>query len=230
MCDMTGLPFSDHPMWWRTPVTPQDLDGGSLHLVCGAAVAGGTRADAVVTLCASEVERRSVAGLGSVGSLVALDALLSLPWHCPVWLEDLGEPVVRVLRDLPRGCVTFDDATATREIQVPATVAAAVVRGHRWRAAFRRAASFSAFTQRIVVLPTPPSQSALLEAQLAGVGIWSEAGGMHKEHLAPEVFKPMYFKAAGWRFAENALSAADDARLAPFGPRPGSDANACLCC
>jgi len=212
---MPGLPLSDHPMWWRTPVAPHDLDGRSLHLVPGAAVAAGIRSDAIVRLCASEAERRSVVGLGSVGSLVSLDALLSLPWQYAVRLEDLGEPVVRVLRELPPGCVTFDDATAKREIQVPATVVAAVVRGQRWRAAFRRAASFSAFTQRIVVLPVPPTQSALLEAQLAGVGIWTEAGGILEEHLAPEVFKPMYFKAAGWRFAENAFHAAADARLAP---------------
>jgi hypothetical protein len=90
--------------------------------------------------------------------------------------------------------------------------------------AMRRIAAFSAFTQRIVVLPREPKSTEVLEAQLVGVGIWEEdAAGARREHLAPEVFVPNYVKAAGWRFAENAFGVAVESGLV-------CGVNACLCC
>ena len=143
-----------------------------------------------------------------------LDALLGLPLGCPIGVEDLTEHEERIFQAAPPGCVEFTGTSVTRRLQVPTTVVAAVIRGTRWRASLRRAAAFSAFTQRIVALQSPPRAAAVLEAQFVGVGIWVEReAGSFEEHLAPEPFVPRYFKAAGWRFTENAYEAATEAGM-----------------
>jgi hypothetical protein len=229
MCDVSALPLPDHPIRWRRPVAPADIGAGKLHLVPAGAVAAGMRADALVLLDGDESERRAAAGLGSVMSLAVLDALMSLPLGCEISLEDLNKREDRILRHAPTGCIDFSSGAVTRALRVPATVAAAVVRGTRWRAALRRAATFSPFTQRIVVLPATPSVAIALEAQVAGVGIWVVGEAGFAEFLAPEPFVPMYFKAAGWRFAENAYQAAADAGVVR-GSAVEVGTKACPCC
>jgi hypothetical protein len=161
-----------------------------------------------------EAKRRADASLESVPSLAMLDVLLNLPLGCPISVEDLSEHEEQQLRTAPHGCVEFTGTWVTRRLQVPTTVIAAVVRGTRWRTSLLRAAAFSAFTQRIVALQSPPSSAAVLEAQFVGVGIWVEREtGSFEEHLAPEPFVPRYFKAAGWRFTENAYQAATAAGM-----------------
>lgn len=214
MCDVSGLTLADHPIRWLNPVTPTDVGVDGLHLVPGSAFASGTRADALMALGTHEAARRADASLKSLTSLAMLDVLLGLPLGCPINVEDLTEHEERMLRAAPYGCVAFTDTLVTRKLQVPTTVVAALVRGTRWRRTLRRAAAFSAFSQRIVVVQSPPSVAATLEAQFVGVGIWVEtAPGSFEEHLAPEPFVPRYFKAAGWRFAEHAYEAAAGAGM-----------------
>lgn len=211
---MVALPISDHPMHWRVPVRPADLSDGQLVLVPGGAIAAGARADAAVCFDLGETDRRAAAGVGAVRSLALLDVLLGLPLDVKVRTADLSEREARILAEASEGCLAADSRSVARTVRVPATVAAALVHGTRWRATMRRAAAFSAFTQRIVVLPRQPKSSEVLEAQLVGVGIWEEdSEGTRREHLAPEVFAPNYVKAAGWRFAENALGAAAESGL-----------------
>ena len=220
MSNMVALPISDHPIRWRVPVRPADLsdigEGGQLVVVPGGAVAAGTRADAAVLFDPVETDRRSASGLNAVQSLALLDVLLGLPLGVGVRQSDLSEREARILREAQPGCLASAAGTLTRTVRVPATVAAAMVHGTRWRAAMRRSAAFSAFTQRIVVLPREPKPTEILEAQLVGVGIWEEdAQGAWREHLAPEVFVPRYVKPAGWRFAENAFGTGVGAGLVP---------------
>jgi hypothetical protein len=207
MCDVTGLRLSAHPARWRGPVTPALVRSNSLSVVAGGALAARTRSDALVAVDAGEARRRAVASLGSVRSLVLLDVLLSLPLDCPIPVRDLTEREGRILLTAPPGCVSYGASSVTRDLCVPTTVVAALVRGTGWRSSLRRAASFSAFTQRIVAVPSPPNDAAVLEAQLTGVGIWIEQAGEFEEFLAPEPFTPAYYKAAGWRFAEHAYQA-----------------------
>lgn len=227
---MNGLPLADHPIRWRDPVTPTHVGVGGLHLVPGGALASGTRADALMALDTHEAKRRADASLESVPSLAMLDVLLGLPLGCPIDVGDLTEHEARMLRTAPHGCVEFTDTSVTRRLQVPTTVVAAVVRGTRWRASLLRAAAFSAFTQRIVALQSPPRAAAVLEAQFVGVGIWVEReAGSFEEHLAPEPFVPRYFKAAGWRFTENAYEAATEAGMVSHDHMLGR-ASGCYCC
>lgn len=220
MCEMT-LPISDHPIRWQDPARPGSISQQGLLLVTGGAAASGNRVDALMSLDGGETQRRTEMSLGSVTSLSLLDSLLNLPLGCPIQIRDLTEREKRVLLAAPVGCVTYTGTTVRRDLRVPATVLAAVARGTQWKASLRRVASFSPFTQRIVVLQSPPNVAAVLEAQLAGVGIWVEHSGVFEEFLAPEPFTPKYFKAAGWRFAENAfqaaLSEAGASRLHPDG-------------
>ena len=214
MFDVNGLSLADHPIKWRDPVTPAHVTIDGLHLVPGGALASGKRADALMALDTHEAKRRADASLASVPSLAMLDALLGLPLRCPINVEDLTEHEERMFRAAPHGCVEFTGTSVTRSLQVPTTVVAVVVRGTRWRDSLRRAAAFSAFAQQIVGLPSSPSVAAVLEAQLVGVGIWVETEpGIFEEHLAPEPFVPRYFKAAGWRFSENAYAAATRAGM-----------------
>ncbi|OIN78906.1 hypothetical protein BST29_08945 [Mycobacterium malmoense] len=185
----------------------------------------------MMALDTHEAKRRGDESLESVPSLAMLDVLLGLPLGCPIDVEDLTEHEVRMLRTAPHGCVEFTDTTVTRRLQVPTTVVAAVVRGTRWRTSLLRAAAFSAFTQRIVALKSPPRAAAVLEAQVVGVGIWVEReAGSFEELLAPEPFIPRYFKAAGWRFAENAYKAATEARTLSHDHTLGRASARCYCC
>ncbi len=221
---MVALPISDHPMHWRVPVRPADLSDEKLVLVPDGAIAAGARADAAVCFDLGETDRRAASGMGAVRSLALLDVLLGLPLGAKVRTVDLSEREARILAEASEGCLASDGRSVARTVRMPATVAAALVHGPRWRAAMRRTAAFSAFTQRIVVLPREPNSSEVLEAQLVGVGIWEQdPEGARHEHLAPEVFVPKYVKAAGWRFAENALGAAAESGLI-------RGVNACACC
>ena len=178
-----------------------------------------------------EAKRRADASLESVPSLAMLDVLMGLPLGCPIDVEDLTEHEEWMLRTAPHGCVEFTDTSVTRRLQVPTTVVAAVVRGTRWRPSLLRAAAFSAFTQRIVALESPPRAAAVLEAQFVGVGIWVEReAGNFEEHLAPEPFIPKYFKAAGWRFTENAYEAATEAGMLSHDYTLGRASAGCSCC
>ncbi len=178
-----------------------------------------------------EAKRRADASLESVPSLATLDVLLGLPLGCPIDVEDLTEREERMLRTAPHGCVEFTDTSVTRRLQVPTTVVAAVIRGTRWRTSLLRAAAFSAFTQRIVVMRSPPRAAAFLEAQFVGVGIWVEReAGRFEECLAPEPFMPRYFKAAGWRFTENAYKAAAEAGMLSHDHTLGRASERCYCC
>ncbi len=219
---MTVLPISGHPVMWRVPVSPCDVTNrgvGQLALVPGGAVAARTRADAVVLIDSFESDRRLEGGMGPVLSLPLLDVLIGMPLDVPLRSKDLSEREVRVLTSAPAGCVRVDGTTTARTLRVPATVAAVMVRGTGWRAAMRRTAAFSAFSQRIVLLTREPKPAEVFEAQFVGVGIWVEtSGGVVSEHLAPEVFVPKYVKAAGWRFAENAYAASVGAGLVPTHP------------
>lgn len=161
-----------------------------------------------MTVDVHESRRRTDASLGSVCSLALLDVLLGLPLGCPIARSDLTPHEMRLIGTAQPGCVEITSSSVTRLLSVPATVVAAIIRGPRWRAAVLRAAAYSAFTQRIVVLRSPPTATAVLEAQYAGFGIWVETEGTFVEHLAPQPFAPRYFKAAGWLFAENAYGAA----------------------
>lgn len=202
---VADLPLSDHPVHRRQPVTPNDVAESRLTLVPDGAVAAGVRADAIISLNDDELMRRALVGLESVRALHLLDALLNLPLRYPIALDDLATSELRILGEAPVGCVDFDSTSVTRTLQVPGTVAAALIRGSRWRTALRKAAAYSGFTQRIVVLPSVPPASATLEAELEGIGIWLETSdGDFEEVVAPQPFVPRYFKAAGWRFSENA--------------------------
>lgn len=184
-----------------------------------------------MALDTNEAKRRADASLESVPSLTMLDVLLGLPLGCPIDVEDLTEHEERMLRRAPHGCVEFTDTSVTRRLRVPTTVVAAVVRGTRWRTSLLRAAAFSAFTQRIVALQSPPRAAAVLEAQFVGVGIWVEKeAGSFEEHLAPEPFISRYFKAAGWRFTENAYKAATEAGMLSHDHTLGRASARCYCC
>jgi hypothetical protein len=192
-----------------------------LVLLPDGAVAAGARAAALGAIDHGERLRRETVGLGAVRSLPLLDTLLNLPLLCPIALSDISAREERLLRTAPIGTVEFDERSVMRTIQVPLTVAAAVVEAATWRAALRKCAAFAPFAQRIVVLPKAPSDSVVWEAQVAGVGIWLDHGGSLEEYLAAETFVPRYFKAAGWRFAEQAYGAlccdGDSRRRRPVG-------------
>lgn len=221
---MVALPISDHPMHWRVPVRPTDLCDGRLILVPDGAIAAGARADAALCFDRGEAGRRAAVGMGPVRSLTLLDVLLGFPLGVRVQVADLSEREARILGEASEGCLASDGHSVARTVRVPATVAAALVRGTRWGMAMRRTAAFAAFAQRIIVLPREPKSVEVLEARLVGVGIWEEdAEGARREHLAPEVFVPNYVKAAGWRFAENAFGVAVESGLV-------RGVNACSCC
>lgn len=216
-----ALVIPDHPQRWRRAVTPGDLAADTLTLVAGGAVAPGARVDALVAIDHVEVARRDALDAGPVESATVLDVLLGLPLGYPVAVADLSAREQQILTDAPAGCVelgsTVSDGqltpSVTRTLRAPLTVVAAVVRGSRWRASVRRAASFYPLAQRVVVVPAPPDAVALAEARLAGVGIWIEQEDGFEEHLPAEPFAPKYIKAAGWRFAENAYRAAVEQSL-----------------
>ena len=198
-----------HPLPCPDPVGPASLD--SLMLVPGGAKVAGATADALIIVDVTEQSRRKAAGLGAVTSLPLLDALLNLPLGMPVPKRDLAEPTWQQLLLAPAGVVQLDDRWVTRVLTPPLTVAAALVRGHSWRQALRRAGCFAPFTQRILLLDRAPKAGYVWEAAAAGVGVWVGGPGEVQEVHPPEVFVRRYWKAAGWRFAERANASAQQA-------------------
>ena len=71
------------------------------------------------------------------------------------------------------------------------------------------------FAQRVVVLDKVAAPLLLWEAQVTGVGVWAIEDGRLVEECSPEPFKRLYWKPAGWRFAERAYAAWLNARPLP---------------
>lgn len=166
----------------------------------------GVCADALVAVRAAEHARRVRVGLGAVTDLGLLDLLMDLPVGAPV---AVNPQVVSVLTRLP-GMVEVSDRAATRVVDQPAVVHAAVVSGPGWRPLLRRASAFEGVCQRIVLLDAPARglASRLWEADVLGVGVWRRtASGEIEEMLAPAAFVPSFIKPARWRFQEYAYAA-----------------------
>jgi hypothetical protein len=195
-----------HPLPWRSSIEPASLD--SLDVVLHGARSAGSVADALVLPDIDEQLRRHDVGLGAVCSLALLDALMSLPAWEPVRLDDLSCHVHRQVTSAPRGVVDIDGAWVRRLLTPPLTVVAAVVRSTKWRHALRRAERFTPFAQRLMVLDRVPAPRLQWEAGIAGVGVWALVDGQTQTVCPPAPYVRRYWKAAGWRFAENAYAAA----------------------
>jgi hypothetical protein len=200
MCSMV------HPLPWHSSIEPASLE--TLHVVLQGARSAGSVADALVIPDLGEQARRRAVGLGAVTSLPLLDALLSLPLLEPIHFDDLSCHVQRQVRQAPMGVADLDGVWVTRLLTPPLTVVAAVVRATAWRRALQRAARFTPFAQRLMVLNRVPPPEFTWEASLAGIGVWAFLDGETQEVCRPEPFVRRYWKAAGWRFAEHAYAAA----------------------
>lgn len=196
-----------------TTLTPSILDGprpasAERFVVPGAARVTGAVADAVVRLDIAEHERRRAAGLGDVPSLDVLDALMCVPEGVDVPVADLGPVTLSHLRRAPAGCVMWvNGGWALRRLAVmPLSVELVIVRSTSWRAAIRRAAAFSPFATRVVLLDRLPSSwpAGSFDAVACGVGVWANHDGAVVEYVAPEPFQLRWVKPARWRFAERA--------------------------
>ncbi|HTC68616.1 MAG TPA: hypothetical protein VK662_03545 [Acidothermaceae bacterium] len=195
-----------HPLPWRSSIGPASVL--ALDFVLRGARSAGSTADALVVPDVDEQARRRAVGLGAVTSLPLLDALLSLPALEPIRVDDLSCHVHRQVRQAPMGVVDLDRVWVTRLLTPPLTVVAAVVRATAWRRAMQRAARFTPFAQRLMVLNYVPPPEFTWEASLAGIGVWAFLDGETQEVCRPEPFVRRYWKAAGWRFAEHAYAAA----------------------
>jgi hypothetical protein len=195
-----------HPLQWHSSIEPSSLD--ALHVVVRGARSAGSVADALVIPDLEECARRRAIGLGAVTSLALLDALMSLPTLEPVRTDDLSWYVHRQVHQAPLGVVQLDGAWVTRVLTPPLTVVAAVVRATAWRQALQRAARFTPFAQRLMMLDRVPPSEFTWEASIAGIGVWALLDGETHEVCRPEPFVRRYWKAAGWRFAEHAYAAA----------------------
>jgi hypothetical protein len=178
-------------------------------VVEGGARAAGGRADALVVADSAEQDRRALCGLRSLTSLGLLDAVMNLPVHTPIRTEDVSAEALARFAAIPDGVVELDGGWVTRLLTPPLTVVAVIVRGAGWRRPVGRVMNFAPFAQQVVVLDQKPAHpsAVLWEAQLAGIGIWVSAGGQMTELLPPEPFARLYWKPAGWRFAEHAYRA-----------------------
>jgi hypothetical protein len=194
-----------HPLPWQRSVDPSSLQ--SLSMVGRGARAAGSVADALVVHDAAEQLRRKEFALGAVTSLALLDAMLNLPVGVPVHRDDLAPRVREVVQRAPVGAVVWEGVWVHRLLVPPLTVVAALVRADPWRRALRRVGRFTPFAQRVILVDRVPAPELIWEANVAGVGVWVVAAGKTRELCAPELFVRRYWKAAGWRFAENAYAA-----------------------
>jgi hypothetical protein len=210
-----GQVSAAHPVPRRTCLDPGEVTSGSLAVIPGGAVTAGAVGDAVITCDRAEQARRRSAGLGAVTSLWLLDAIMTLPAGVPVRTADLSEEVWARISAAPRGAVVIDGGWVTRLLRPPLTVVGAVVCGGGWRRSLQRAAQFTPFAQRVLVLDRTPPSHVAWEAQVAGIGVWTFRDGSLAEISPPEPFRQRYWKPAGWRFAERAYAAS----LRPS-PRP----------
>ena len=162
------------------------------------AVAGvmllGVRVTAYTVINVGEHRRRQAAGMGAVTNPVLLDRLLDLPVAVPVidpvlWAETAEQP--RGI--LERG---EDDASVTRRLESPLTIADVVVHAAAGRElrAVQDASLFAGFTRRWVTAARGRvPEATMLETKLCGVGIIDPG---HRVLLAAE--KPVALTRDGW--------------------------------
>jgi hypothetical protein len=139
----------------------------------------GVRVIAVARPSLAEHDRRAAAALGAVTNPALLDRLLDLPAGQPV-----GDPVVWAeTSGLPDGLVDRGDDgyTVTRLLEPPLALDGVVVPAGRAGVlrAVQDASLFARFTCRWVASTRRAiRQTAVLEAQLCGVGLLDHGGGV----------------------------------------------------
>lgn len=182
---------------------------GNVGVVEGGAHSAGGRADALVVPDLAEQQRRTACGLAEVTSLGLLDDLMNLPLCTPVRTQDVSPDALARFTAAPAGVVELGERWVTRLLTPPLTVVAAIMSGTGWRRLVDRVGFFAPFAQQIVILdPQPAPESGVTwEAQLAGIGVWVLADGQVRELVAAQPFVRLYWKPAGWRFAERAYRA-----------------------
>jgi hypothetical protein len=147
----------------------------------------GVRVIALARPSRAEHDRRSAAGLGAVTHPALLDRLLDLPARQPV-----GDPVVWAeTSGLPGGIVdrADDGYTVTRLLEPPLALDGVVVPAGRVGVlrAVQDASLFAGFTwRRVVGAPPRIPRTALLEAQLCGVGLLDPGGGVVLQAEPPQ--------------------------------------------
>lgn len=196
-----------HPLHWGPHLDPDAIESGSVGVIAAGAVTVGAVGDAVVACDHAEQARRRDAGLGAVTSLWLLNAVMTLPAGAPVRVADLSEEVWACVRVAPKGVVVIDGRWVTRLLSPPLTVVGAVVHGTGWRRPLQRAGRFTPFAQRLLVLEKTPPSGMIWEAQVAGVGVWTLQDARLEEICPPAPFRQLYWKPAGWGFAERAYAA-----------------------
>jgi hypothetical protein len=196
-----------HPLHWGPHLDPDAIESGSVEVIAAGAVTVGAVGDAVVACDHAEQARRRDVGLGAVTSTWLLDALMTLPAGAPVRVADLSEEVWGCISGAPKGVVLIDGGWVTRLLSPPLTVVGAVVHGTGWRRPLQRAGRFTPFAQRLLVLEKTPPSEMIWEAQVAGVGVWTFKNARLEEICPPAPFRQLYWKPAGWGFAERAYAA-----------------------
>ena len=196
-----------HPLYWGPHLDPDAIESGSVAVIAAGAVTAGAVGDAVVACDYAEQARRQDAGLGAVTSVWLLDAVMTLPAGVPVRVADLSEEVWACVSAAPKGVVVIDGGWVTRLLSPPLTVVGAVVSGTGWRRSLQRAGRFTPFAQRLLVLEKTPPSEMIWEAQIAGVGVWTFKDARLEEICPPVPFRQLYWKPAGWGFAERAYAA-----------------------
>jgi hypothetical protein len=218
-----------HPVPWRRPVHPDDLVSGTVQVIRGGAQTVGSSGDAYVVHSTDEQARRQAIGLGAVTPLSLLDAVMNLPLETPVRADDLGAETAGRLSQAPPGVLTVDGSWIIRLLTPPLTVVACAVDGPGWRRLMRRAAGFGPFAQQVMILRAGSTArpSVVWEAQVAGIGVWTRSEGQFEEHLPPQAFVRRYWKAAGWRFAEQAYGTLLMTSFRPPEPSAVPDRRSC---
>lgn len=180
-------------------------------LPAGTVVPGGARAaeargDAVVAVNTAEHDRRAAVGLGAVTNLALLDRLLCLPLGQWVRRVDLTDRERVELRRAPDGVVEVSDTGLRRVFAPAAAVPLVIVAAGSWRSGLRRTAAFAGYASRVLVLHGRHRQlgSKLWEADFFGVGVWRATATGVEQLVAPEPWRQMYVKPAGWAFRERA--------------------------
>ena len=153
----------------------------------------GVRVTACVVINRAEHRRREAAVMAAVTNPALLDRLLDLPVAVPV-----TDPVVWAeMADQPPGIVERgDDASITRYLESPLTIAHVVVAAAAGRAlrAVQDASLFAGFTRRWVAAAHGRiPEGALLEAKVCGVGVL----GAHRRVLL-QAEQPVSVTVDGW--------------------------------
>ena len=154
----------------------------------------GVRVTAYAVINRAEHRRRQAAGMGAVIDPGLLDRLLDLPVAVRV-----TDPVVWTeMADQPPGIVERgrDDASVTRYLESPLTIAHVVVAAAAGRAlrAVQDASLFAGFTRRRVAAAHGRiPEGALLEAKVCGVGVL----GAHRRVLL-QAEQPVSVTVDGW--------------------------------